>query len=194
MSLFDRARTTCYSHWQKLCILYRFRDIASYLSKVSNFRELACIWRPVAWVAKMEFHGDLWHQKTSPSCGVGCVMTSLAALAELRLVSQRQTQGYSIASRGKKNYADCRIKCGCWRKVLSLTGDVFALAEFLERKTLCGLQPQLSETSQQYVACSPRDPIPLGKLRQPLCMCWAYRVHCKAQMAEDGCANGRQQA
>jgi len=121
MSLFDRARTTCYSHWQKLCILYRFRDIASYLSKVSNFRELACIWRPVAWVAKMEFHGDLWHQKTSPSCGVGCVMTSLAALAELRLVSQRQTQGYSIASRGKKKLR--RLPNKMWMLEKSVVAD-----------------------------------------------------------------------
>ena len=47
----------------------------------------------------MEFRGDLWHQKTRVpglSCGVVCVILSLAVLVELRLVTDidrdRQTR------------------------------------------------------------------------------------------------------
>ena len=38
MSPFDRAHTTSYSTLiETMCILYRFRDIAGYLSKVADF-------------------------------------------------------------------------------------------------------------------------------------------------------------
>jgi len=46
--------------------LYRFRDIASYLSKVADFKpppphlHLA----PPQKVAPVEFRADLWHQET----------------------------------------------------------------------------------------------------------------------------------
>ena len=42
----------------------------------------------------VEFRGDLWRQKTRVtglSCGVVCVILSLAVLVELRLVTDRQT-------------------------------------------------------------------------------------------------------
>ena len=44
----------------------------------------------------VEFRGDLWHQKTrvpGPSCGVVFVILRLAVLVELRLVTDRRTDG-----------------------------------------------------------------------------------------------------
>ena len=44
----------------------------------------------------VEFRGDLWRQKTRVpglSCGVVCVILRLAVLVELRLVTDRQTDG-----------------------------------------------------------------------------------------------------
>jgi len=41
----------------------------------------------------VEFHGDLWHQKTrvfGVSCGAVCVILRLAVLVEHRLVTDRQ--------------------------------------------------------------------------------------------------------
>jgi len=69
-------------------ILYCFRDIASYLSKVADFDppHLHLGLTPV------EFRGDLWHQKTRVpglSCGVVYVILCLAVLVELRLVTDR---------------------------------------------------------------------------------------------------------
>ena len=51
----------------------------------------------------VEFRGDLWLQKTrlaGLSCGVVHVILLLAILVELRLVTDRRTDGH-IASRGK---------------------------------------------------------------------------------------------
>ena len=45
----------------------------------------------------VEFRGDLWRQKTRVpglSCGVVCVILRLAVLVELRLVTDRQTDGH----------------------------------------------------------------------------------------------------
>ena len=53
---------------------------------------LAADLRPSA----VEFRGDLWLQKTRVpglSCGVVCVILRLAVLVELRLVTDRQTDG-----------------------------------------------------------------------------------------------------
>jgi len=80
-------------------ILYCFRDIASYLLKVVNFdpdpphQHLA----PPQGVIPVEFHVDLWLQKTRVpglSCGVVCVILCLAVLVELRLVMDGQTEGH----------------------------------------------------------------------------------------------------
>jgi len=97
-------------------ILYRFRDIASYLSKVADFDSPHLHLAPPQRVIPVEFRGDLWHLKTRVpglSCGVVCVILRFAVLVELRLVTgtdtdtDRQTQAHGkyrgcIASRGKK--------------------------------------------------------------------------------------------
>ena len=94
-------------------ILYRFRDIAGYLSKVADFDSPQLHLAPPYGVTPVEFCGDLWHEKTrvpGVSCGVVCVILRLAVLVELRFVADRrtdrQTQGHGqyrgcMASRGK---------------------------------------------------------------------------------------------
>ena len=77
-----------------MSIFRRFRDIAGYLSKVSDFDLHLAL--PYG-VTPVEFRGDVWHQKLTPrvpglSCGVVCVILHLAVLVELRLVTDRQTQ------------------------------------------------------------------------------------------------------
>ena len=77
-------------------ILYRFQDIASYLSKVADFDPPHLHSAPPREVTPVEFRGDLWHQKTRVpglSCGVVCVILSLAVLVELRRVTDRRTDG-----------------------------------------------------------------------------------------------------
>ena len=49
---------------------------------------------PLYGVTPVEFHGDLWHQKTiliGLSCDVVCVILCLAVLVELRLVTDGRT-------------------------------------------------------------------------------------------------------
>ena len=75
-------------------ILYRFRDIARYLSKVDDFDPPHLHLAPLQGVTPVEFRGDLWLQKTRVpglSCGVVCVILRLAVLVELRLVTDRKT-------------------------------------------------------------------------------------------------------
>jgi len=45
-------------------ILYRFRDIAGYLSKVADFEPPHPHLAPASGVTPVEFRGDLWLQKT----------------------------------------------------------------------------------------------------------------------------------
>jgi len=74
-------------------ILYRFRDIAGYLSKVADFDPPHLHLVPPYGVTPVEFRGDLWRQKTrlpGLSCGVVCVILCLAVLVELRLVTDGQ--------------------------------------------------------------------------------------------------------
>jgi len=69
MSPFDRAHTTSYSN---ASVLYHFRDIAGYLSKVDDFDPVHLHLAPP---------GDVWLQKTripGLSCGVVCVILRLA--------------------------------------------------------------------------------------------------------------------
>ena len=75
-------------------IFYRFRDIASYLSKVADFDPPHLHLAPPQGVTPVEFRGDLWHQKTRVpgvglSCGVLCVILRFAVLVEHRLVTDR---------------------------------------------------------------------------------------------------------
>ena len=75
-------------------IFYRFRDIASYLSKVADFDPPHLHSAPLYGVTPVVFRGDLWHQKTrlpGVSCGVVCVILHFAVLVELRLVTDRRT-------------------------------------------------------------------------------------------------------
>ena len=46
-------------------IFYRFRDRASYLSKVADFDSPHLHLAPPQGVIPVEFRGDVWHQKTS---------------------------------------------------------------------------------------------------------------------------------
>jgi len=62
MSPFDRAHTTSYStliETMRLSILYHFRDIASYLSKVGDFDPPHLHLAPPYGVTPVEFRGDL---------------------------------------------------------------------------------------------------------------------------------------
>jgi len=93
MPPFDRAHTTSYSILTA-SILYHFRDIAGYLSKVTDFGPLHLHLVPPQGVTPVEFRGDLWRQKTRVpglSCGVVCVILCLGILVEHRLVTDRQT-------------------------------------------------------------------------------------------------------
>jgi len=76
--------------------LYRFRDIASYLSKVADFDPPHLYLAPPQGVTPVEFRGNLWRQETrlpGLSCGVVCVILRLAVLVEHRLVTDGRTDG-----------------------------------------------------------------------------------------------------
>ena len=93
--------------------MYRFRDIAGYLSKVADFDPPHLHLAPPQWVIPVEFRGYLWHRKTRVpglSCGGVYVILRLAILVELQLVTDGQTDGHRtmaikyrgcIASHGK---------------------------------------------------------------------------------------------
>ena len=88
-----------------MSIFYRFRDIASYLSKVAEFDPPHLHLAPRQGVIPVEFRGYLWHQKARVlglSCRVVYVILRVAVLVEHRLVTDRradrqtdrQTQGH----------------------------------------------------------------------------------------------------
>jgi len=73
-----------------------FRDLAGYWSKVADF-DPPHLYSAPPWggVTPVEFRGHLWRQKTSVtglSCGVACLILSLAVLVEHRLVTERRTR------------------------------------------------------------------------------------------------------
>ena len=73
-----------------MSIFYRFRDIAAYLLKVTDFDPPHLHLAPPYGVTTIEFRGDLWHQKTRVPgvlCGVVCVILRFAILVEHRLVT-----------------------------------------------------------------------------------------------------------
>jgi len=81
-------------------IFYRFRDIDGYLSKVADFDPPHLHLAPPHGVIPVEFHGDLWQQKTRVpglSCGVVYVILRLAVLVEQRLMTDGRTdrEGHS---------------------------------------------------------------------------------------------------
>jgi len=110
--------------------LYLFRDIAGYLSKVADFDPPHLHSVPPLGVTPVEFRGYLWLQKTRVpglSCGVVCVILRLAVLVDLRLDTDRQTDGRTdrqtqghgqyrgcIASRGKNRTSKLfKLFCVC---------------------------------------------------------------------------------
>ena len=85
-----------------MSIFYRFRDIASYLSKVADFDPPHLHLAPRQVVIPVEFRGDLWHQKARVlglSCGVVYVILRLAVLVEHRLVTDRRADGRTVKRR-----------------------------------------------------------------------------------------------
>ena len=73
-------------------ILYRFRDIASYLSKVADFNPSHLHLAPPEGFTLVEFRGDFWLQRVPGlSCGVVCMILRLVVLVEHRLVSDGRT-------------------------------------------------------------------------------------------------------
>jgi len=83
-----------------MCLSFTVFEIwASYLSKVADFNPPRLHLAPSYGVTLVEFHRDLWRQKTrfpELSCGVVCVILYLAVLVEHRLVTDRhrQTDGH----------------------------------------------------------------------------------------------------
>jgi len=75
-------------------ILYRFRNIASYLSKFADFDPPHLHSAPPQGMTPVEFRGYLWHPKTRVpglSCGVVYVILRFAVLVEHRLVTDTDT-------------------------------------------------------------------------------------------------------
>ena len=96
MSPFDTAHMTSgfpfNSDRNYASISYRFRDIASCLSKVADFHLPHLHLVPPLGVTPVKFRRDLWLQKTRVpglSCGVCCVILRLAVLVKHRLVTDR---------------------------------------------------------------------------------------------------------
>ena len=77
MSPFDRAHTPSYSTLKNhASILYRFRDIPGYSSKVANFDPSHLHSAPSYGVTPVEFRGDIWRQKLESSlwaCTCACL-------------------------------------------------------------------------------------------------------------------------
>ena len=103
------TRSISRSNRNHASILYRFRDIASYLSKVADFDPPRLHLAPQQGVIPVEFRGDLWHPKTRVpglSCSVVWVILRLAVLVELRLVTDTDRQRYRHRHRPMASTAD----------------------------------------------------------------------------------------
>jgi len=90
-------------------MFYRFRDIAGYLSKVTDFDPPHLHLAPPQRVIPVEFRGDLWHQKIRVprlSCSVVCVTLCLAVLVEFRLVPDADRQTDRHGHRAMASTAD----------------------------------------------------------------------------------------
>jgi len=96
MPPFDRAHN--YSTLiETMCLSFAvFKTQPVICQKSQILTHPTCIWRPRGGGAPVKFRGDLWQQKprvAGLSCGVVLVILCLAVLVELRLVTDRQTDG-----------------------------------------------------------------------------------------------------
>ena len=92
-----------------MSILYRFRNIASYLLKVADFDPPHLYLAPPQGVTPVKFRGNLWRQETRVpglSCGVVCVILRLSVLVEHRLVTDGQTDRQTDGHRAMASTAD----------------------------------------------------------------------------------------
>ena len=108
-------------------ILYHFRDIAGYQSKVADFDPPHLDSAPSQGVTPVEFRGDLWHQKNQSPCAIVrcCLCDPLFSRfsrtptcdgqtdRQTDRRTDRRTQGHGqyrgcIASRGKKEDLQAR--------------------------------------------------------------------------------------
>jgi len=89
-----RTHTTSYSTLiEYVSVLYRFRDIAGYLSKVADFNPPHL--HLTQGFTAVEFSGDLWRQKTRVpwlSSGVVCMIPYFAVLVKHLLVTDTDRQ------------------------------------------------------------------------------------------------------
>jgi len=100
--LFDFTRSNAF-------ILYRFRVMASHWLKITDLKLPHMHWAPHLGVTPFEFCQDFWHKKTTVpgisgiSCGIICLILSLANFRQYRHVTDTQTTtAYTIlASYGK---------------------------------------------------------------------------------------------
>jgi len=95
MSPFDSAYNFLFLfNRNNASILYHSRDSASYLSKFANFTLPHLYLMPPFGVTPFEFRKDFWPEKTRVSglsCGIVCVILSVAVLIQYWLVMDRQT-------------------------------------------------------------------------------------------------------
>ena len=99
-------------------ILYRFQDIAGYLSKVADFDPPHLHSAPSQGMTPVEFRGDLWHQKTSVpglSCGVFCdpLFSCFSRTPTCVRQTDRQTQTQTQAMASTANAQHRAVKIGC---------------------------------------------------------------------------------
>ena len=101
MPPFDRAHTTSYKTLIETmcpsCTVFEIQPVICQKSPILTQPNLHSA--PSQWVTPVEFSGDLWLQKTrfpGLSCGVVCMIlhVCLAVLVELRLVTDRRTDGH----------------------------------------------------------------------------------------------------
>ena len=100
---FDRAHELLLAfHSNYVPMFYHFWDrppIARYWSKRANVNLLHLYLAPPLGVMSLEFPRDFWHRKTRVSgllYGVLSVILGLAVFVQLRLVTDRQTDGQTV--------------------------------------------------------------------------------------------------
>jgi len=143
--------------------LYRFRVIARFSSKVTNFNPPHLHLSPPYGVIPFEFRRELWCEKTRVmglSCGVICVLLRLAVLIQYRSVTDTHTHTHtdgrtdrhtttaytalSKASRGKNGLHDmtmhllemvCHSQAGYNQPVYQIIVSMFTHYEDIKGNT-----------------------------------------------------------